>query len=141
MNAWDGAGFASLVAADHAGAVSNFTHALALFPDHARSLVGLGAALKASRKTREATAAFDKAQTAIDALRRGGRSTEATLAHAFLHAANDRPAESLQCLRTLLDKSDLPFSGWTIPIEPLLRSLHPNPGFQEILQSLAARAR
>ena len=141
MNAWDGAGFAALVAGNHAKALSQFTQALALFPDHARSLVGLGAACKAGRKTKDAATAFEKAETAIDALRRGGRSTEATLAHAFLHATNERPNEALHCLRTLLDKSDLPFSGWTVPIEPLLRPLHGHPGFQEILQSLAARAR
>jgi tetratricopeptide (TPR) repeat protein len=141
MNAWDGAGFAASIAGDYAAAVAHFTQALALFPDHARSLVGLGAALKAGRKPKDAAIAFEKAQTAIDSLRRGGRSTEATLAHAFLHSTTDRPAEALQCLRTLLDKPDPPFSGWTIPIEPLLRPLHPQPGFQEILRSLAARAR
>jgi DNA-binding winged helix-turn-helix (wHTH) protein/tetratricopeptide (TPR) repeat protein len=141
MNAWDGAGFAAIAKGNHASAVSHFKEALALFPDHARSLVGLGAALKAGRKTAEADAAFAKAQTAIDALRRGGRGTEATLAHAFLHATNERSSEALQCLRTLLDKSDLPFSGWTIPVEPLLHSLHPQPAFQQILQTLSARAR
>ena len=56
----------------------------------------------------EAEAAFAKAQTAIDALRRGGRSTEATLAHAFLHATNGRPTEALQCLRTLLESPTCP---------------------------------
>ena len=141
MNAWDGAGFAALVAGNHAAAGGHFKQALSLFPDHARSLVGLGAALKAARKTKEADAAFEKAQAAIDALRRGGRSTEATLTHAFLHTVADRHNEALQCLRTLLDKSDLPFSGWTVPIEPLLRPLHRLPAFQEILNTLATRAR
>ena len=141
MNAWDGAGFAAMAASQHAAAIGHFKQALALFPDHARSLVGLGAALKAGRKGKEADAAFEKAQTAIDALRRGGRSTEATLAHAFLHTAADRHGEALHCLRTLLEKSDLPFSGWTLPIEPLLRPLHGQPAFQEILRTLATRAR
>lgn len=141
MNAWDGAGFSSLLAGDHAAAAGHFQQALALFPDHARSLVGLGAALRAGKKITDADAAFGKAQTAIDALRRGGRSTEATLAHALLHATTGRPDESLQCLRTLLEKSDLPFSGWTVPIEPLLRPLHETDGFRDILQTLATRAR
>ena len=141
MNAWDGAGFSSLLAGDHAAAAGHFQQALALFPDHARSLVGLGAGLRAGKRTEDADAAFGKAQTAIDALRRGGRSTEATLAHALLHATSGRPDDSLQCLKTLLEKSDLPFSGWTIPIEPLLRPLHETPGFRNILQTLATRAR
>lgn len=141
MNAWDGAGFTSLVAGEHAAAAEHFRRALELFPDHARSLVGLGASLRGARKSKEAEAAFGHAQTAINALRRGGRSTEATLAHAFLHATCGKPVEAIQCLRTLLDKSDLPFSGWTIPIEPLLRPLHDHPSFQDILQALATRAR
>ena len=49
--------------------------------------------------------------------------------------------DAITCLRTLLDKSDLPFSGWTVPIEPLLRPLHNDRGFQDILQALATRAR
>ena len=141
MNAWDGAGFAASIGGNHATAVAHFKQALALFPDHARSLVGLGAALKAGRKGKDADAAFEKAQAAIDALRRGGRSTEATLAHAFLYATTDRPSDALNCLRSLLEKSDPPFSGWTVPIEPLLRPLHPEAGFQEILRTLASRAR
>jgi DNA-binding winged helix-turn-helix (wHTH) protein/Tfp pilus assembly protein PilF len=141
MNAWDGAGFASLIAGDHAAAITRFRKALELFPDHAKSLLGLGAALRAGRKGKEADAAFEKAQAAIDALRRGGRSTEGTLAHALLHATLNQPEEALQCLRTLLDKSDLPFSGWTVPVEPLLRPLHEQAAFRDILQALAARAR
>ena len=141
MNAWDGAGFAALAAGNHGAAIGHFKQALALFPDHARSLVGLGAALKAGRKGKDAESAFEKAQTAIDALRRGGRSAEATLTLAFLHTAADRHAEALHCLRTLLEKSDLPFSGWTVPIEPLLRPLHRQAAFQEILNTLATRAR
>ncbi len=141
MNAWDGAGFVSLISGDHAAAVTRFGKALEHFPDHAKSLVGLGAALRAGRKGKDADAAFEKAQAAIDALRRGGRSTEGTLAHALLHATLNRPEEALQCLRALLDKSDLPFSGWTIPVEPLLRPLHGQAGFRDILQALATRAR
>jgi DNA-binding winged helix-turn-helix (wHTH) protein/tetratricopeptide (TPR) repeat protein len=141
MNACDGAGFSKLLAGDHAGAAEAFRSALERFPDHARSLVGLGAALRGAKKAKEADAALDRAATAIDALRRGGRSTEATLANAFLHATTGRHADAIVCLRNLLEKSDLPFSGWTVPIEPLLRPLHEEPDFREILQTLATRAR
>lgn len=141
MNACDGAGFARLRAGDHDAAAAAFEQALQLFPDHARSLVGLGAALRAGRKGKEADAAFVRAGAAIDALRRGGRSTEATLAHAFLHATTGRAGEAISCLTSLLEKSDLPFSGWTIPIEPLLEPLRESPAFQDVLETLAARAR
>ena len=141
MNAWDGAGFAHLVAGAHAESATCFEQALALFPHHARSLVGLGAARRAAGKQKDAAAAFEKAQAAIDALRKGGRGTEATLAHALLHATAGKPADAMHCLRTLLEKSDVPFSGWTIPIEPLLRPLHAEPAFHDITQALATRAR
>ena len=35
----------------------------------------------------------------------------------------------------------MPFTGLTIPVEPLLETLRQQRGFQEILQTLAARAR
>src|SRR3954470_15321448 len=65
MNAYDGAGFAALASSDAAEAVAMFNRALKLFPDHARSLVGLGASLLASGDTRNAEAAFKHAANAI----------------------------------------------------------------------------
>ena len=141
MNACDGAGFSKLLSGDYTGATTAFRSALERFPDHARSLVGLGAALRGAKKGKEADAALERAASAIDALRRGGRSTEATLAQAFLHATTGKHADAITCLRTLLEKSDLPFSGWTVPIEPLLRPLHKEADFRGILQALATRAR
>ena len=141
MNAWDGAGFARLRARDPEGAAAAFGKALKLFPEHARSLVGLGTALRSAHKEKEAQAAFNHASTAIEALRRGGRSTEATIAQAFLHATTEDHARAIGCLRTLLEQSEVPFRGWTIPIEPLLDPLRETRDFQEILQALATRAR
>ena len=68
-----------------------FRQALELYPEHARSLVGLGAALAAHGDRAAAADAFARAAAAIDALRRGGRGSEATLAEAFLHS-RQRPA-------------------------------------------------
>lgn len=141
MNAHDGAGFARLRGGDAQGAVEHFRQALALFPAHARSLVGLGAALAAANRRKDAAAAFAEAKTAIEALRRGGRSGEATIAQAFLHAATGGADDALVCLRSLQERAELPFTGWTIPVEPLLESLRTHPGFQQILQTLESRAR
>ncbi len=80
MNAHDGAGFASMKSGDHAGAIEQFTKALALFPAHARSLIGLGTARAAGGDAAGAESSFAAAITAIDDLRRGGRSSEAALA-------------------------------------------------------------
>jgi hypothetical protein len=41
----------------------------------------------------------------------------------------------------LLERADLPFTGWTIPVEPLLEPLRPQREFQDILQALATKAR
>jgi tetratricopeptide (TPR) repeat protein len=141
MNAHDGAGFAYLQTGDPAAAAVQFRCALELFPEHARSLVGLGAALAASGDGAGGEAAFNRATAAIDALRRGGRGSEATLAAALQHAAAGRHDDAIDCLGVLLERADLPFSGWTIPIEPLLAPLRESADFERITKRLAERAR
>jgi len=141
MNAHDGAGFAFLRAGEAARAVEQFGRALELFPEHARSLVGMGAALAAARDTAGADAAFNRTTAAIEALRRGGRSSEATLAEAMLHAVRGDAGRALQSLTLLLDRPDMPFSGWTIPIEPLLETVRQHPDFERVGDRLAERAR
>jgi DNA-binding winged helix-turn-helix (wHTH) protein/tetratricopeptide (TPR) repeat protein len=141
MNACDGAGFAKLRAGDHAGAADCFEEALKLFPEHARSLVGLGAALHAGGTRKKSDAAFARASTAIESLRKGRRNTEATLAQALLHATTGRTSEANSCLKDLVEHGELPFSGWTLPIEPLLAPLHPTRDFQDVSQALALKAR
>ncbi len=141
MNAHDGKGFAHLHSGEAAAAAAEFRCALELFPEHARSLVGLGASLAASGDAAGAATAFATASAAIDALRRGGRGTEATLAEALSHAACGRHDEAIQTLNALLDHPDMPFSGWTIPVEPLLEPLRRLGAFQRVIARLAERAR
>ncbi len=141
MNAFDGAGFAALAAEDADDAVAMFKRALELFPEHARSLVGLAAALTACRDHEGARAAFDHAGQAIQALRRGGRTREATMAEAFLHVVQGRADEAILALKRLIEKPELPFSGWTAPIEPLFAPLRERSDFGEILKILAHNAR
>ncbi len=141
MNAYDGAGFAHLRRGEPREAATMFRHALERFPEHARSLVGLGGALASAGDSAGAADAFARATAAIDALRRGGRGGEATLAEAFLHAVTGKSAEALECLRALLDRAESPFTGWTIPIEPLFEAFRGLPAFQALLGTLAERAR
>jgi DNA-binding winged helix-turn-helix (wHTH) protein/tetratricopeptide (TPR) repeat protein len=141
MNAHDGAGFVSLRTGETSHAVDAFGRALELFPDHARSLIGLGAAYAAGGDTSAADAAYTQATTAIDALRRGGRGSEATLAEAMCHTARGDADRAMQSLHALADKPDLPFSGWTIPIEPLLEPLKKHDEYQRVSVRLADRAR
>ena len=140
MNAYDGAGFAHLDANEPGAAVEAFKKALELFPEHARSLVGLGAALKAAGDTPGADAAFNRATAAIEALRRGGRASEAMLAGAMLAAVCEDGDRVVDSLNALLDRPDMPFSGWTIPIEPLLARYRNTKDFQQIAARLADRA-
>ena len=98
-------------------------------------------AFAAGKSRKDADAVFARADAAITALRKGGRGSEATIAQAFLNTATGRDADAIDCLRNLLERADLPFTGWTIPVEPLLEPLRTQRGFQEVLQSLAARAR
>lgn len=141
MNAHDGAGFALLRAQDSAAAANRFRRALDLFPDHARSLVGLGAALQADGDAAGAGSAFARAQAAIDALRTGGRGGEAGIAEALHQAVQGRRDAAIACLQNLLDRAELAFTGWTIPVEPLFEPLRAMPAFQPVLSRLADRAR
>jgi DNA-binding winged helix-turn-helix (wHTH) protein/tetratricopeptide (TPR) repeat protein len=140
MNAYDGAGFVALETGGAAEAVRMFRKALELFPEHARSLVGLGAALAASGDKRAADAAYKHAARAIDALRQGGRASEATIAGAFMHAVCGRADEAIGSLKRLVDRPELPFTGWTIPIEPLFAGLRQRADFQGLLATLARHA-
>jgi DNA-binding winged helix-turn-helix (wHTH) protein/tetratricopeptide (TPR) repeat protein len=141
MNAYDGAGFAHLAADDPGSAVVSFRRALDLFPEHARSLVGLGAALAADGDKVGADTAFARSAAAIEALKRGGRGGEASLAEAFHYAVRGRPDDAVAAMHRLLDKAELSFAGWTIPVEPLLETLRRTAGFQGILTRLAEKAR
>ena len=63
------------------------------------------------------------------------------MAAALHHAARGRAREAHDCLGTLLDRAELPFSGWTIPIEPLFAPLRESRDFDQITLRLADRAR
>jgi tetratricopeptide (TPR) repeat protein len=140
MNAHDGAGFARLRSGDPGGAATEFRRALELFPEHARSLVGLAAALETSGDAPGAAAASARAETAIDSLRRGGRGSEATLAEALRLAGGGEEEAALHALHELLDRADLPFTGWTIPVEPLLETVRGRRGYAAVAERLARRA-
>jgi adenylate cyclase len=141
MNAYDGAGFVALENDDAGEAVTMFKHALELFPEHARSLVGLGFSLAKGGDAPAAEAAFTHAASAIDSLRRGGRTSEATLAESFMQVVRGRPDDGMALLKRLVERPEVPFAGWTIPIEPLFAPLRQRADFKEVLATLAQNAR
>jgi tetratricopeptide (TPR) repeat protein len=140
-NALTGAGLIHLRAGEGPAAVDMFRRALDLFPDHARTLVGLGAGLVAAGDRAGAEAAFGQATSAIEALRLGGRASEACTAEGLLHAVHGRGERAIEMLQHSLDRSELQFTGWTVPIEPLLEPFRALPSFQALLTVLADRAR
>ena len=52
-----------------------------------------------------------------------------------------RTDSAIGALRRLVDRPEVPFGGWTIPIEPLFAPLRERADFQGILATLAANAR
>ena len=141
MNACDGAGFVALRAGEHGEAAAMFERALALYPQHARSLIGLGAALAAHGDAAGAEAAFARADTAIEGLRHGGRAGAAPLAAAVRPAVPGRAGEALEAVRRLVERPAPPFTGWTVPVEPLLAPIRQLPAFEAIRTRLADNAR
>ncbi len=140
MDAYDGLGFARLAVADAHGAVSMFEQALARFPDHARSLVGLSQALQLSGARDRATDARRRAAAAITELQEAGRLAESALAATYLDVSEGEAARALDRLIALLEEAPPGSAGWTIPVEPFLAPLAETPRFSQVLALLARRA-
>ena len=140
MDAYDGHGFAYLTEGNAVAAESMFLKATDLYPEHARSLVGLAEARHRQGSDPEARTALDQASRAVRALIDNGRTTEAAIATAFWHVVSGRQEDGLATLANLLDEAPPGFAGWTIPLEPLLASVRGTTAYQKVLQRLAERA-
>jgi DNA-binding winged helix-turn-helix (wHTH) protein/tetratricopeptide (TPR) repeat protein len=140
MDAYDGHGFVCLETNDGAAAEAMFGKALAIYPDHARSLVGLAAARARRGDRPSADAALHHAWRAIQELKESGRMSEAAMATSFGHVIAGRLGEAADTLWRLMEEAPPGFAGWTIPVEPLLSGLRIDPGFHAILERLAQRA-
>ena len=140
VNACDGLGYVCLHTGDIDGARTMFGRALKSYPDRARSLVGVAVACHRAGLTSDRDAAIAEVQQAIRDLRAGKRMSEAALAAAFGHVLAGRPVEAVAAVKQLLAEAPSGLGGWTIPVEPLLAPLHPDPAFQHLLEHLAERA-
>jgi DNA-binding winged helix-turn-helix (wHTH) protein/tetratricopeptide (TPR) repeat protein len=141
MDAYDGHGFSLLEAGDPAAAAAMFDHALARFPDHARSLLGRAEALRRSGFKEKADASVAHALRAIDELKQYGRQTEGAMASAINFALAGQSAKAIATLDELLCSAPPGFAGWTIPVEPALAALKLLPAYAPVLKRLAERAR
>ena len=140
MDAYDGHGFVCLAEHDFSGAETMFRRALDMYPDHARSLIGLSAAHQRRGQRAAAKDALDHAWRALDELRDSGRAAEASMATAFAHVVAGRGGEAVAALTALMADAPPGFAGWTMPIEPLLADLKAQPAFRAVLARLADRA-
>jgi hypothetical protein len=80
------------------------------------------------------------AEHAITGLYQQQRGAEAAMATAFQCLVSGRPDDALTALEGLVAATPVTFAGWTIPVEPLLKTLHGEPRFSAVLARLAERA-
>ncbi len=140
MDAQNGHGFALMEAGDLAGAIEMFERALAAYPDHARSLLGVGAVRLRQGRAADAKAARARAEAAITGLRDQGRQTDAAMAAACSDVVFDGPRAAIRTLTRLLAEAPAGFAGWSITVEPLLAPLRSEAGFRAVLARLGERA-
>ncbi len=140
MNAFCGRGACLLRVGRASDALDAFRQALALYPDHAQSHLGLSLALGAAGAHDAATAARLKARETLGTLS-AHRPVEAALVRSHLLATDGRAADATVVLCTMLDGAPPGFAGWTLPIEPLLLQPGSAEAFAPALARLSERAR
>jgi DNA-binding winged helix-turn-helix (wHTH) protein/Flp pilus assembly protein TadD len=140
MYALHGRGAALLRAKRPADAIDSFQRALALYPHHASSRLGLALALGASQSTVQADQAFAAAEAAIATLTRA-RPVEAAIVRSQWLAARGHVDQAIASLDHILGQAPPGFAGWTLPVEPVFRQINDTKGFAAILSRLTERAR
>ncbi len=117
-----------------------FRRALALFPDHAQSNLGLSVALRAMGSHDVAEEAWRKALGILETLART-RPMEAAIVHSQVLAVEGKLNDAGAVLCNALDDAPPGFAAWTLPIEPFLLQLAGIESFRAALARLSQRAR
>jgi tetratricopeptide (TPR) repeat protein len=141
MNAHDGRGFALIVKKQYDEAVQAFGQSLRLFPDHARTHVGLAVCHEAAHRKGPAREHLERAERALTELAAGGRLFESQLIAAEVATVRGRATDAIRTLDRMLTEAPAGYPGWTIPLEPALKPLAAQPEYANILARLAERAR
>jgi tetratricopeptide (TPR) repeat protein len=140
MNATHARGACLLRLGRHHEARDAFQAALALYPGHAQSHLGLALAWRALGAPDKSAAALDDVRSALNTLTLA-RPIEASMVRAQLLAAEDNVAAGSSVLCDALDAAPPGFACWTIPVDPLLRQLLDSQSLTDPLTRLAGRAR
>jgi DNA-binding winged helix-turn-helix (wHTH) protein/Flp pilus assembly protein TadD len=117
-----------------------FRRALALYPDHAQSTLGLSVALRAMGSRDVADATARKARAILDTLA-VTRPIERAIVHSQLLALDGKARDAGAVLCKALDDAPPGFAAWTVPIEPFLFQPTGAEAFTAVLGRLSARAR
>ena len=133
-------GFALVRAARPKEAEEAFRRSLAAHPEQARVHLGLAVVARRRQQPDSAAVALAQAHDAIDQLRRGGRTVEATLMAAAKRVVEQQFDEAAGVLDRFLIETPPNAAGWNIPIDPLFQTLIAVPSFSCVLHRLARRA-
>jgi DNA-binding winged helix-turn-helix (wHTH) protein len=140
MNAHLATGACLLRLARPVDAAESFRRALALYPDHAQSHLGLALALRASGLPAAAKTEHITVQAALDTLTRT-RPVEAAIVAAHVAASEGDRGLAVAGLLSVLETAPPGFAAWTLPVEPLLSQVVGTRDLVPVLARLAERAR
>ena len=121
-------------------AADGFRQALALYPDHAQSNLGLSIALRAAGSQEAAATTWRRAHANLDTLA-AARPIEAAIVRSQLLTVEGKPREASAVLCKALDEAPPGFAGWTLPIEPFLLQSTGIKALTPALTRLSHRAR
>ena len=122
------------------GAITSFQAALARYPDHAQSTLGLALALRATGSRERAAESLAKVRELLSAIH-ATRPIEAGIIRSQLLAAEGHLEAAGAILCGIVNDAPAGFAGWTLPVEPLLHQAQSSQAFTAVLQTLADRAR
>jgi adenylate cyclase len=140
MSALQARGAGMLRVGRHDEAIESFQGALALYPDHAQSTLGLALSQRAAGARDLADTAWRRVHAIHDRLAEA-RPIEAAMVQSQILAADGNLRDAGAVLCKVLNDAPPGFAGWTVPIEPFLHQLHGTQQFMAALGKLAERAR
>jgi len=133
-------GFALVRAARPKEAEEAFRRSLAAHQEQARVHLGLAVVAGGRQQPDSEAVALAQADDAIDHLGRGSRTVEAALMAAGKMVVEQQLDEAAGMLDRFLTEMPPGAAGWSIPIDPLFRSLGQIPTFGHVLDRLTWRA-
>ncbi len=116
-----------------------FRRALVLYPDHARSNLGLSVALRTMGSQEVADATWRRARTSLETLALT-RPIEAAIVRSQVLALEGKSEEAGAALCKALHDAPPGFAAWNLPIEPFLLQLAGTKTFTAALTLLSERA-